>query len=233
MEKIHVYLAGDSTMSDYEPERYPRTGWGQVFQNHFKEDVIVCNHGASGRSTKTFMEEERLQQIDEKIRPNDYLFIQFGHNDSKVDSERYTDPFTTYKKNLRAFIEVARKKQAQPVLLTPVQRRNFEPDGSVIDSHKDYPVAMRELAQELDVPLIDITKSSTTMLAKLGDRSSKKLFMWLEPGEYDYYPDGEQDNTHFSLEGAERIAQLVVDGLKEFDFPLVKCLKESVHGGNV
>lgn len=226
MEKIHVYLAGDSTMSDYEPERYPRTGWGQVFQKYFSDNITVFNHATSGRSTKSFIEENRLKQIDDQIRPNDYLFIQFGHNDSKEDEERHTDPFTTYKKNLTTFVETARNKQAHPVLLTSVQRRNFSSDGTVIDTHKDYPVAMRELASELDVPLIDITKTSTDLLQQIGEEPSKRLFMWIEPGQYDFYPEGEQDNTHFSIEGAEEIAKLVVEGMKAIDLPLVTYLKE-------
>ncbi|WP_162880797.1 glycosyl hydrolase family 28 protein [Paraliobacillus sediminis] len=223
---MNVFLAGDSTMSYYPKERFPRTGWGQVFQDYFNDDVMVINEGASGRSTRTFIEEERLNKIDGQIRVGDYLFIQFGHNDAKVNSERYTEPHTTYKQNLTKFVEVAWKRQAYPVLVTPVQRRNFNADGTVLDSHDQYAVAIRELAEELDVPLLDITKSSTVLLEEIGDENSKKLFMWIEPNQYEYYPEGEKDNTHFSLEGAKEIARLVIEAIKQKQLPLCHYLKK-------
>lgn len=225
MKRVNFYLAGDSTMSNYEASRLPQMGWGQVFYHYFTEQVKVWNEAASGRSTKTFIEEGRLRKISERIGPNDYLFIQFGHNDSKKNSERYTNPFTTYKDNLRQFIKVALDKKAYPILLTPVQRRNFTDNGEVIDKHGDYPVAMRELALEMDVPLLDITRESTSLFEEIGDEASKKLFMWLEPGKYAYYPDGEQDNTHFTGYGANQIAGLVTEGIKELKLPIAKYIK--------
>lgn len=223
---MNIFLAGDSTMSYYPKERFPRTGWGQVFQDYFNDDVMVINDGASGRSTRTFIEEERLNKIDGQIRAGDYLFIQFGHNDAKVNSERYTEPHTTYKQNLTKFVEVAWKRQAYPVLVTPVQRRNFNADGTVLDSHDQYATAMRELAEELDVALLDITKSSTALLEEIGDENSKKLFMWIESNHYEYYPEGEKDNTHFSLEGAKEVAHLVIEAIKEKQLPLCHYLKK-------
>ncbi|WP_117149264.1 MULTISPECIES: glycosyl hydrolase family 28 protein [Paraliobacillus] len=224
---MNVFLAGDSTMSYYPVERYPRTGWGQVFQDYFNDDVMVINDGASGRSTRTFIDEERLDKIDGQLRAGDYLFIQFGHNDAKANSERYTEPQTTYKQNLTKFVEVAWKRQANPILLTPVQRRNFYADGTVLDSHDQYAIAIRELAEELDVPLLDITRSSTELLEKIGDEKSKKLFMWIEPNQYEYYPDGEKDNTHFSREGAKEIAKLVIEAIKQQQLPLCHYLKKT------
>lgn len=223
---MNLFLAGDSTMSYYPKERFPRTGWGQVFQDYFNDNVMVINDGASGRSTRTFIEEERLNKIDGQLGAGDYLFIQFGHNDAKVNSERYTEPHTTYKQNLTKFVEIAWKRKAHPVLVTPVQRRNFNADGTVLDSHDQYAVAMRDLAEELDVPLLDITKSSTALFEEIGDENSKKLFMWIEPNQYAYYPEGEKDNTHFSLEGAKEIARLVIEAIKEQQLPLRHYLKK-------
>lgn len=225
MDRINLFLAGDSTMSHYEASRAPQMGWGQVVDYYFTDQVLISNEAASGRSTKTFIEEGRLERINQKIGPGDYLFIQFGHNDSKLHSERYTEPFTTYKENLTKFYRTAKEKNAFPVLLTPVQRRNFTPDGEIIDKHGDYPMAMRALAEELDVPLIDMTEKSTTLLEEIGDEPSKRLFMWLKPGEYSYYPEGEKDNTHFTEYGAKQIAKLVIEGIKELNLPIAKYIK--------
>lgn len=225
MSSINLFLAGDSTMSSYDATRFPQMGWGQVLHYYFTEQVNVRNEAMPGRSTKTFIEEGRLERIRQLIEPGDFLFIQFGHNDSKMDSDRYTDPFTTYKGNLVKFIRSARDKGAFPVLLTPVQRRNFTSDGKVMDKHGDYPVAMRELAEELKVPLIDMTVKSTLLLEEIGVERSKKLYMWLKPGESKNYPDGEQDNTHFTEYGANQIAQLVIEGMKEIKLSIVEFIK--------
>lgn len=225
MDRVNFYLAGDSTMSNYADSRAPRMGWGQVFHHYFTDRVKIWNEAASGRSSKTFIEEGRLDKIKNSMGQNDYLFIQFGHNDSKRNSERYTEPFTTYKANLKKFIMAALEKRAHPILITPVQRRNFTDSGKVIDKHGDYPAAMRELALELNVPLLDITRESTRLLEKLGVEASKDLFMWLKPGKYAYYPDGEQDNTHFTEYGAYQIAGLIVEEIRQLNLEITEYIR--------
>lgn len=160
------------------------------------DGVLIRNEAASGRSSKSFIEEGRLERIMTQIRSGDYLFVQFGHNDQKPD-DRYTEPFTTYKQHLRRYIDDARLKKANPVLITPVQRRSFESDGRFKNTHGDYPDAMIQLAEELRVPLIDLASKSRQLLESLGPEASKKLFLWLEPGEHPNYPDGARDDTHF------------------------------------
>ncbi|WP_017797195.1 rhamnogalacturonan acetylesterase [Oceanobacillus kimchii] len=225
MNQINLFLAGDSTMATYDVKRAPQMGWGQVLDQYFNEQVKVWNEAMPGRSTKTFIQEGRQKRIYQLIRPGDYLFVQFGHNDSKVDSNRYTEPFTTYKENLGIFISNARDKGAFPVLLTPVQRRNFSINGKIVDKHGNYPLAMRDLAIELAVPLIDITKRSTIMLENIGPELSKHLYMWIKTGDYKYYPDGKEDNTHFTELGANKIAQLVIEGIKDLRLPIAKFIK--------
>ena len=225
MTNINVFLAGDSTVCNYDPSVAPRTGWGQVLNEFLNGDVTINNHASSGRSSKSFIQEGRLDEITNHLQANDYLFIQFGHNDSKPDEERHTEPFTSFKANLNQYIQQARNHQAIPVLITPVQRRSFNEDGSLIDTHGDYAVAIREVAQESEVPLIDLATRSKTLYEQLGPEETKKLFLWFTLGEYLNYPDGIQDDTHFSEYGARKIAKLVIQSIQDIHLPLVTKLK--------
>lgn len=218
-----VFLAGDSTMSNYESDVAPRAGWGQVLEGFLKPGYQVVNEAASGRSSKSFINEGRLKPIAEQICAGDYLLIQFGHNDEKPDEERATEPYTTYKEHLMQYIETARVKEAYPVLITPVQRRKYEESGSgkLKDTHGEYPIAMKQLAEEAGVPLIDLGEKSKALLESMDPEEAKKLFLWFEPGELPNYPEGAQDDTHFSEYGAKAIAKLVVEGIRELGLPLV------------
>lgn len=214
-KKIRVFIAGDSTAATKLPEKRPETGWGQVIQEFFNDQVEFHNHAVNGRSSKSFINEDRLLAILNDITPDDFLFIQFGHNDEKDDIERHTDPFTTYKAYLLNYIEVARKAGAFPVLLTPIQRRSFDSDEILQETHGDYPLAMKELAVEHNVTLIDMSARSKVFFEKLGPEKTKELFLWLNPGESPNYPDGVNDNTHFSEAGAKAVAKLIMDGIIE------------------
>lgn len=213
--QISIFIAGDSTASNKNANVYPETGWGQIIEQLFNKDVCVKNYAINGRSSKSFIEEGVLDKIADEIRENDYLLIQFGHNDKKYnDPMRYTDPKTTYKEYLTRYIDCARHAKAFPILLTPVNRRDFDDAGRIINTHGDYPEAMRELSVDKDVPLLDITKASKDLFEKLGIEKTKEIFLWLEPGENKNYPDGVKDNTHFSEIGAKRIAELIVEEIK-------------------
>lgn len=214
MKDIQLFLAGDSTVSEYGASAAPRAGWGQRIGECLKTDMVVRNEAASGRSSKSFIEEGRLERILEQIQCGDYLFVQFGHNDQKPD-ERRTEPYGTFQQYLRRYVDSARQKKAIPALITPVQRRSFDTQGRLKHTHGDYPDAMRQLAAELQVPLIDLTLKSGRLLQSLRPEASKKLFLWLEPGEHPNYPDGAEDNTHFCEYGAGEIAKLVVQGARE------------------
>lgn len=216
---MQLFLAGDSTVSNYDASSAPRAGWGQKIGELLNPGILVRNEAVSGRSSKSFVEEGRLQRILEYIRSGDYLFVQFGHNDQKPD-ERYTDPYGTYQAYLRRYIDSARLKNAHPVLITPVQRRSFDSEGRLRNTHGDYPDAVRQLADELHVPLIDLTETSGRLLQSMGAESAKKLFLWLKPGEHPNYPDGVEDNTHFCEYGAGEIAGLVAEGMREAGLPL-------------
>lgn len=214
-EKFSVFLAGDSTMQTYNPEKRLMRGWGQYFQENFDTTKIeIINHAKAGRSTKSFKDEGRWEKLMENVQANDYVIIQFGHNDGSVNKpERYATP-DDYKENLKGFINDVREKGATPILATSIVMRRFLENGEFKDGHGLYPVKMRELAEEENVLLIDVHQKSMELVISLGDEGSKSLFMNVEPGETDEYPEGRVDNTHTREKGARAVVDIVVEELK-------------------
>jgi lysophospholipase L1-like esterase len=213
--KIKLWLIGDSTMSIKEVRAYPETGWGMPFVFFFDSTVTVENRARNGRSTRTFISENRWKEVIENASEGDYIFIQFGHNDEvkeKVGS--YTTP-KEYKANLTRFVMEARSKKTIPILLTPVSRRNFDSAGRVKETHLEYSGIVRNLARELSVSLIDHDKLSRELLQQFGPENSKLLFLQLQPGEHPNYPDGKIDNTHFNELGARKMAELVLAEIRK------------------
>lgn len=224
--QVTIFLAGDSTCAIKLAEKRPETGWGEMFGKFFAGGKVrIENHAMNGRSTKTFISENRWQTIVSELKKGDYVFVQFGHNDSSKDKgERYTPP-EDYRKNLIKFIEETRSKQANIVLLTPVMRRRFNEKGEFYDTHGEYPDIVRAVAKEYKTPLIDAHRESEKLIAGRGVEGSKKLFLILAKGESPNYPNGLEDNTHFSPQGAEEIAKLVVAGIEKEKIGLRKYLK--------
>ncbi|MFB9326214.1 rhamnogalacturonan acetylesterase [Paenibacillus aurantiacus] len=212
---LNLYIAGDSTAAQKGGGEKPMAGWGEFLPFRFRSGVTVRNWAINGRSTKSFIAEGRLAAIAREIVPGDYWFIQFGHNDGKrEDPSRYCDQ-DDYRANLSRFVTAAREAGAIPVLLTPVSRRRFAPDGSPDPlAVGPYPEAMREAAAELDVPLLDLFARSQQLYAETGVEASKSLFVHLAPGEHPNYPDGLTDDTHFSELGAQAIARLAADEIR-------------------
>jgi lysophospholipase L1-like esterase/mannose-6-phosphate isomerase-like protein (cupin superfamily) len=211
---IRVFLAGDSTMSVKLPEKRPETGWGEMLQAWFDGGVEVVNLARNGRSTRTFIEEGRWDDLLARLRAGDYVFIQFGHNDqSEQKVDRYTPP-DRFRANLVRFVEEVRKHDARPVLLTPVVRRRFDENGVFYDVHGVYPDLTRAAAAETETPLIDMHARSETFVTAYGAERSRELFLWLGPGESANYPDGLEDNTHFSPYGARAMAALAMQGIE-------------------
>ena len=223
--QVTIYLAGDSTMAQKLPEKRPETGWGEALQKYFREDKVrVENHAQNGRSTRTFISEKRWQAIIDKLKKGDYVFIQFGHNDESKDKvDRHTPP-ADYRRNLIDFVRDVRARKATPVLLTPVMRRRFDKDGVFFDTHGEYPDPVRAAAAETRVVLIDMHRQSETVLKQYGAEGSRKLFLQLAPGENPNYPKGIEDNTHFSPLGADVMARLVVEAIRELHLGLAKYL---------
>jgi lysophospholipase L1-like esterase len=224
---VTIYLAGDSTMAQKLPEKRPETGWGEELQKFFKDGtVVVDNRAKNGRSTRTFIEEKLWQGLVDSLQKGDYVFIEFGHNDSsKEKTDRYTPP-EDYRRNLVRFVSEVRAKGATPVLLTPVMRRRFDKEGNFQDSHGVYPDIVREVAAEYKVALIDMHRKSEQVIKRYGVEDSRKLFLQLKPGENNNYPKGVEDNTHFSPTGAEIMAALAVEGIREQKLGLARYLKK-------
>lgn len=205
----NIYCIGDSTMADKKPDVFPETGWCQALPAFLDESVKVNNHAVNGRSSKSFIDQGRWQTVRDSLQPGDFVFIQFGHNDQKeYDSTRYTTPFGTYSENLQRFVVEAREKGATPVLFTSIVRRKFADDGTLTDTHGNYPVATRKLADKLNVPLVDLQKLTKEWVENLGDEASKKMYLWRAPTER--FPEGRKDDTHLSDVGAAEVAELAM-----------------------
>lgn len=211
-----IYYAADSIVAQKNSFTYPETGIGQALPLYLKRTVYLQNHAENGRSTKSFIDESRLAAIYNDIREGDFLFIQFGHNDEKqADPNRYTEAYGDFQVNLEKFINVARNRKANPVLITPLCRRQFDENGVLQDTHGDYPEAMRQVARRLDVPLIDLCKLSFQAVANAGDEGSKKWFMNFPAGLYENFPQGKEDNSHLRPEGAMYFSGMIATELKK------------------
>ncbi|WP_149274760.1 rhamnogalacturonan acetylesterase [Pareuzebyella sediminis] len=226
-QEITIYCIGDSTMADKEnPDKNPEHGWAQVLSEFFTDSVKVDNRAVNGRSSKSFIVEKRWDSVYRALRSGDYVFIQFGHNDQKFkDSSRYTNPHTTYRHNLIRFVNETREQGATPVLFSPIVRRNFNEFGTLIDTHGDYPLEARLVAQEYQVAFIDLQYLTELMEMSYGPEGSKTLHLHFKVGEHPYYPEGKEDNTHLSRKGALEVSALVIQELKTLELPLAKMIK--------
>ena len=227
-EPIAIYLIGDSTMADKPLEGNPERGWGQMLGQFFSRNVTIHNYAVNGRSTKSFIDEGRWQTVLDSLKSGNYSLIQFGHNDQKeYDSTRYANPQGAYRQNIERFVIESRKKDAIPLLITTVMRRRFDENGQFYDTHGAYPDVVRSVARKMNVPLIDLHQSSRDLIVSLGEEESKKIFLWVEAGEFEGFPQGKQDDTHFSEYGATIIAGLVVDDIRRLDVNLKRYIIES------
>ncbi|MEA4866486.1 MAG: rhamnogalacturonan acetylesterase [Sphaerochaeta sp.] len=218
-----IFLLGDSTCADKSENKRPETGWGMVLQGLVKKPWQVINLAKNGCSTKSFLEEGLFDRCLEQLAAGDWVFIQFGHNDSKEDEERHTDPWTTYQGNLILMTDKVLKRNARPVLLTPICRRRFDEEGNLVQTHGEYPKAMISLAQSRNYTVLDMTDKTYQLFSYLGPKDSKKLFLHLHEGEHPNYPDGITDDTHLNEWGALVIANLTFSQLRDL-YPQVPFL---------
>ena len=212
-DKIVLRLMGDSTMADKDLSyENPERGWGQRLKSHVDTDVIVANYAQNGRSTKSVQTLGIWDRVRNDLKEGEYLFIQFGHNDSKEsDSTRYAAPFGAYQDNIRLFVDYALSVGAKPILFTPVSRRWFDDEGNLKRGcHGDYPAAVKQVAQEYSLPIIDANEVTQQWLMSLGDEASRKYYMWIEEGTNPKHPQGKVDNTHTNVAGARQIVNLLL-----------------------
>ncbi|MFI0236899.1 rhamnogalacturonan acetylesterase [Streptomyces sp. NPDC016845] len=200
-----LFIAGDSTAAQKYADAAPETGWGMALPFFLSSRVGVANHAVNGRSSKSFADEGRLDAVLAAIRPGDLLLIQFAHNDEKsAYPARYTEPWSTYQEYLKLYVDGARARGARPVLATSVERRKFDAAGTALPTHGEYPDAMRALAREEGVALLDIQAMTLALWQRLGAEETKVYFNWTAT---------EQDNTHANPPGAIAVARLVATGL--------------------
>jgi len=208
-----VFITGDSTVTDQPRE--PTASWGQMLTRFFKPDVAIANHAESGETLKSFITGLRLDKILSQMKKGDYLFMQFGHNDQKANwPQTYVEPFTTHKQYLKVFIAEARRRGAIPVLVTPMQRRNFDDQGKIRNSLGDFPESVRQTAKEENVALIDLTGMSIKFYEALGPTKAPLAF------------SGGRDATHHSDYGAYELAKCIVEGIKDSRLDLAKYIVE-------
>lgn len=206
-DAVSIYIAGDSTVTD-QTANYPYnpkstySGWGQMLGQFLKKGVCVSNHAQSGLTTQTFMD-SNWNVVKERIKKGDFLFIQFGHNDQKVES---LGAYTGYYDNLKYYIDYVRKAGAVPVVCTPINRIIFEEDGTLKDLLGEYGSAVRKVCRENDVPCIDLLKKTTEYFTAHGDVDAWDYF-WGDGTNRDY--------THTNDIGAEVIAKFVAQGICE------------------
>lgn len=203
-----IFVLGDSTVADQPSEPY--NSWGQMLPRFFKSDVVIANNAESGESLKSSLGARRLDKVLSTIKPGDYLFIQYGHNDEKERGEG-VGAFTTYKADLKKFVTAARDKGAVPVLITPVQRRTFDQQGKITNSHGDYPEAVRQVAREDKVALIDLHLMSTKFYEALGPERSKLAFK-------------EGDGTHHNNYGSYELAKCIASGIRAAKLGIARFL---------
>lgn len=233
---ITIFMIGDSTMANKSLDGgNPERGWGHVLGGFFSEDIRVDNHAKNGRSSKSFIDEGLWDEVINQVKPGDYVFIQFGHNDEKANEKRHTDPGSTFDDNLRRFVNETRAKGGIPVLFNSIVRRNFRDNqnavaeddvrrdvskettpvegDSLIDTHGKYLDSPRNVAKELDVPFIDMNKMTHDLVQGLGAEASKQLYVWVPEGVCAACPKGREDNTHLNIYGARTIAGMAVDAI--------------------
>ena len=231
-DKPSIFLIGDSTMADKPLDENPERGWGQLFPQFLLPGIQVQNHAMNGRSTKSFIKEGRWDTVMSRLHKGDYVLIQFGHNDQKVeDSNRSAPAHGLYKENLIRFVKDTRSKGGFPILITPVMRRKFDEKGNFVDQHGDYPGVVKEVAAMLKVPMIDLHKSSEALIVKEGVEGSKRLFLNIPAKHFKNYKGKEEDNTHFSEYGAASMASLVCESIVNQKLSIVNFLKPSLFQG--
>ncbi|MCC8089046.1 MAG: rhamnogalacturonan acetylesterase [Rikenellaceae bacterium] len=199
-----IYMIGDSTMADKSTRDHNQErGWGQMLPCLTDSRIKISNHAVNGRSSKSFRNEGRWEPIIEALRPGDYVFIQFGHNDEKSEREDlYADSRTDYRDNLKRYIAETRERGGIPILFTSIARRHFNDNGELIDTHGDYITAVFEVGRETGTPVIDMNSSTTAMILAVPQEDSKKFFMWV---------GSKEDNTHLNVYGGKVVAKLAAD----------------------
>jgi len=220
-----IYLAGDSTVVDQDKE--PWAAWGQMLPVFFDSSVSIANNAESGETIKSFVGERRYAKIMSTIKPGDFLMIQFAHNDQKPGAG-YVPAATDYKKYLLQYIADARDHGATPILVTSMNRRNFDASGKIVQTLGDYPQAMREVAADQKVALIDLNALSKTLFEALGPEGTLHAFVHYPANTFPDQPAELKDETHFNAYGAYELARAIVQSIQDQHLPLEQYLRPNI-----
>ena len=223
-----IFLCGNSTVVDQDNE--PWASWGQMIPRFFTDKVCFANHAESGESSNTFISANRLKKVLSQMKAGDYILMEFGHNDEKQKNPG-SGAWGHFIYSLKIYIDEARARGAHPILVTPTQRRNFK-DGKLIDTHGEFPEAVKFLGEKTHTPVIDLQQMTTILYETLGVEGSKKALVHYPAGTWPGQEKDFADNTHFNPYGAYQIAKCVIEGLKKIDHPLVQYLREDYSSYN-
>ena len=224
-DQITVYLAGNSTVVNQEDE--PWASWGQMIPAFFKPGVVFANHAESGLTLGSFLGSRRLDKIMSVIKPGDYLFIEFGHNDQKEKGDN-DGAWKSYTERLKIFVQETRQKGAIPVIVTSTSRRSFAADGKIVNSLGDYPAAAKKVAEQEKVALIDLNTLSARFYEALGEEASKKAFVHYPANSYPGQDKPLADNTHFNPYGAYELAKCIIQGIKDNHLGIKKFIVKGI-----
>ena len=217
-----VFLCGNSTVVDQDNE--PWASWGQMIPRFFDENVVFANYAESGETAASFIAAGRLKKLLTQVKEGDYIIVEFGHNDQKLKGVG-DGAFYSFMTNMKRFVDEARRHGAIPVLVTPTQRRSFDGEGKIMDTHLDYPEATRFLCQREGVALIDLHAMTRTLYEALGVEGSKGAFVHYPAGSYPGQDKPLADNTHFNPYGAYQISKCVIEGMKGLELDLLRHLR--------
>jgi lysophospholipase L1-like esterase len=219
-----IFLAGNSTVVDQDKE--PWASWGQIVPRYIiPNKAVVCNYAESGEALISFMSAKRLEKILNLMKKGDYLFIEFGHNDQKQKGDG-VGAFTTYKKSLEQYISLVKNKGGIPILVTSMHRRNFDSTGKIVNTLGEYPAAVRLVAKEQNVALIDLNDMSKTMYEAWGEKESIKAFVHYPANTFPNQKEALKDNTHFNTYGAYEIACCIISSIKKQKLPIASFIKK-------
>jgi len=224
-----IYLAGDSTVVDQDKE--PWAAWGQMLPLFFGPNASIANHAESGETIRSFEGELRLAKIMSTIKPGDYLFVQFAHNDQKP-GKGYVPAATEYRDLLKSYITQARSHGATPILVTSMNRRTFDAEGHITQSLGDYPATTREVAAEEHVALVDLNAMSKTLYEAMGDEGTLHAFVHYSANTFPGQTEELKDDTHFNSYGAYELARCIVQSLRDQKNPLSAYLRKEIESFN-
>lgn len=215
-----IFLCGDSTVVDQDNE--PWASWGQMFPWFWNTNVAIANYAESGERADTFIGAGRLNKILSVLKPGDYVFVEFGHNDQKINNRMGGGAYYFFATQLKTFIDQVEAKGGIPVLVSPTHRRNFDKNGKITESHLDYPEAMEWVAKREGVTFIDLHKMSAAFYEALGPEKSKTAFVHYKAGDFPGMPADVADNTHFNHYGAFELAKCVVGAMQIMGMPIAE-----------